>query len=195
MQHVIVETAQMTSPVDEGWMKNGAGKHFNHKFGFGRMDAAKMVERVKTWTNVGPQKTCVGQVFDKQRWEYFMSQIITKNHYLYLISVLNSITLFPKQYLVNYYPDKPIIRILYFESISQLPGCSPVNRQKQTFKIIFYKAILQKKHFILSRSFISWSVLDINFIILFPGTSHLLAVWSSSFPQTDVLVEIIGWIN
>ena len=67
MQHVIVETAQMTSPVDEGWMKNGAGKHFNHKFGFGRMDAAKMVERVKTWTNVGPQKTCVGQVFDKQR--------------------------------------------------------------------------------------------------------------------------------
>ncbi|CAB4038405.1 PC3-like endoprotease variant A, partial [Paramuricea clavata] len=67
MQHVIVETAQMTSPVDEGWMKNGAGKHFNHKFGFGRMDAAKMVERVKTWTNVGPHKTCVGQVFDKQR--------------------------------------------------------------------------------------------------------------------------------
>ena len=67
MQHVIVDTAQMTSPVDEGWMKNGAGKHFNHKFGFGRMDAAKMVERVKTWKNVGPQKTCVGQVFDKQR--------------------------------------------------------------------------------------------------------------------------------
>ena len=57
----------MTSPVDEGWVKNGAGKHFNHKFGFGRMDAAKMVERAKIWTNVPAQKICFGKVFDQQR--------------------------------------------------------------------------------------------------------------------------------
>ena len=67
MQHLIVETAQMTSPVDEGWMKNGAGKHFNHKFGFGRMDAAKMVERAKTWPNIPTQKTCIGKVYEEQR--------------------------------------------------------------------------------------------------------------------------------
>ncbi|XP_074626751.1 PC3-like endoprotease variant B [Acropora palmata] len=60
VQHVVVETAQVTSPVDEGWMKNGAGYHFNHKFGFGRLDAAALVKRAKTWKTVAPQRTCHG---------------------------------------------------------------------------------------------------------------------------------------
>lgn len=60
VQHLVVETAQVTSPVDEGWMKNGAGYHFNHKFGFGRLDASAMVKRAKTWKNVAPQRTCHG---------------------------------------------------------------------------------------------------------------------------------------
>lgn len=60
VQHLVVETAQVTSPVDEGWMKNGAGYHFNHKFGFGRLDAAAMVRRAKTWKNAPPQRTCHG---------------------------------------------------------------------------------------------------------------------------------------
>lgn len=60
VQHIIVHTAQLTSPVDEGWMQNGAGFHFNHKFGFGRLDAGKMVEAAKRWVNVPPQRKCTG---------------------------------------------------------------------------------------------------------------------------------------
>lgn len=60
VQHLIVNTAQVTSPVDEGWMDNGGGFHFNHKFGFGRLDAAKMVEAAKTWKTVPKQKICSG---------------------------------------------------------------------------------------------------------------------------------------
>ncbi|EDO38851.1 predicted protein [Nematostella vectensis] len=60
VQHLVVETAQVTSPVDEGWMKNGAGYHFNHKFGFGRLDADAMVKRAKTWKSVAPQRICHG---------------------------------------------------------------------------------------------------------------------------------------
>jgi len=60
VQHLIVNTAQVTSPVDEGWVDNGAGFHFNHKFGFGRLDAGKMVEAAKNWKNVPKQRICAG---------------------------------------------------------------------------------------------------------------------------------------
>ncbi|XP_057306500.1 PC3-like endoprotease variant B [Hydractinia symbiolongicarpus] len=60
VQHLIVNTAQVTSPVDEGWMDNGGGFHFNHKFGFGRLDAAKMVEAAKNWKTVPKQRICSG---------------------------------------------------------------------------------------------------------------------------------------
>ncbi|XP_066929242.1 PC3-like endoprotease variant B [Clytia hemisphaerica] len=60
VQHVIVNTAQVTSPVDEGWTTNGGGFHFNHKFGFGRLDCNRMVEVGKNWRNVPVQKKCIG---------------------------------------------------------------------------------------------------------------------------------------
>jgi len=67
MQHLIVNTAQITSPVDEGWMKNGAGFHFNHKFGFGRLDADALVEAAKGWQNVPTQRMCTAySSFDEQ---------------------------------------------------------------------------------------------------------------------------------
>merc|ERR1711962_225048 len=56
VQHIIVETSVMSSPLDEGWRRNGAGKWFNQKFGFGRMDAAAMVEKAATWSNVQEQR-------------------------------------------------------------------------------------------------------------------------------------------
>jgi len=60
VQHIIVNAAQVTSPVDEGWVNNGAGFHFNHKFGFGRLDASKMVSLAKNWKNVARQRKCLG---------------------------------------------------------------------------------------------------------------------------------------
>lgn len=60
MQHIIVDTTLMTSPLDEGWRRNGAGKWFNQKFGFGRLDASALVERARNWTNVIEQKVCWG---------------------------------------------------------------------------------------------------------------------------------------
>ena len=60
VQHIIVNAAQVTSPVDEGWVSNGAGFHFNHKFGFGRLDASKMVNLAKSWKNVPRQRKCQG---------------------------------------------------------------------------------------------------------------------------------------
>ena len=67
MQHIIVRTAKLTSPVDDGWRTNGAGFHFNHKFGFGRLDADAMVEMAKTWTSVPAQRICTGAASIEER--------------------------------------------------------------------------------------------------------------------------------
>lgn len=58
VQHIVVKTAKKTSPIDNGWKTNAAGLEFNHKFGFGRMDALAMVNLAREWDNVPPQHIC-----------------------------------------------------------------------------------------------------------------------------------------
>ena len=43
VQHILVRTAVKNDPFDDGWSYNAAGYHVNHKFGFGRVDAATAV--------------------------------------------------------------------------------------------------------------------------------------------------------
>ena len=58
MQHLVVETADLTSPLDPGWRSNGVGHHYNAKFGFGVLNALKLVEKALKWKSVGPQHVC-----------------------------------------------------------------------------------------------------------------------------------------
>ncbi|KAJ3219826.1 Proprotein convertase subtilisin/kexin type 7 [Dinochytrium kinnereticum] len=43
VQQLIFETAQMTDEEDPGWTVNGAGRSVSHKYGFGRLDADRIV--------------------------------------------------------------------------------------------------------------------------------------------------------
>lgn len=58
MQHLVVETADLTSPLDPGWRSNGAGHHYNAKFGFGVLNALKLVEKALKWKTVPKQHVC-----------------------------------------------------------------------------------------------------------------------------------------
>ena len=58
LQHIVVKTAKMTSPKDEGWKMNAAGNKFNHKFGFGRLDALSLVNAAENWRPVPEQHIC-----------------------------------------------------------------------------------------------------------------------------------------
>ncbi len=55
VQYILAATATKTDPSDPGWSKNGAGIWVNHKYGFGRVDAAAAVKAAQTWTSVGPE--------------------------------------------------------------------------------------------------------------------------------------------
>ena len=80
MQHIIVETCDQPNPDDadakrEGgaWEFNGDGRTVSHDFGFGVMNAAKMILAAKNWTTVPERKQCtVGEV-DEGLWSVFRS--------------------------------------------------------------------------------------------------------------------------
>ena len=58
VQHLVFQTAKKTSPYDLGWRVNGCGKPYNHKFGFGVLNAESLVTLAKNWTTVPKQKSC-----------------------------------------------------------------------------------------------------------------------------------------
>ena len=69
MQHILVKTARNTSECDPGWRRNGAGNLFNHKFGFGRIDANAMVTAAQKWKRVPEQHTCIVRGSQSKRAE------------------------------------------------------------------------------------------------------------------------------
>ncbi|KAG5458486.1 MAG: peptidase S8/S53 domain-containing protein, partial [Olpidium bornovanus] len=55
VQHICIRTAEIVSADDEDWKPTYAGRKFNHKFGYGRLDAYRMVTFARTWKSVKPQ--------------------------------------------------------------------------------------------------------------------------------------------
>ncbi|MEX2187102.1 MAG: tandem-95 repeat protein [Pirellulales bacterium] len=54
VQSILVETARKNDPNDNGWRVNAAGYEFNHKYGFGAVDALAAVQLAENWTPRGP---------------------------------------------------------------------------------------------------------------------------------------------
>ena len=50
-----IQTAIHVAPEDTDWQTVSAGRLFNHRFGFGTLDAYKIVEQAKTWKNLNSQ--------------------------------------------------------------------------------------------------------------------------------------------
>ncbi|ODQ52302.1 hypothetical protein SAICODRAFT_58465 [Saitoella complicata NRRL Y-17804] len=55
VQYLVVETAVPVNVDDEDWEVTGAGYWYNHKYGYGKLDAWAIVERAKEWEVVKPQ--------------------------------------------------------------------------------------------------------------------------------------------
>jgi len=55
VQEILIESAKKVDLADTDWIDNGAGFHFNHKYGAGLVDAAEAVRISGNWTNLGPQ--------------------------------------------------------------------------------------------------------------------------------------------
>ncbi|KAK2844163.1 hypothetical protein Q5P01_010822 [Channa striata] len=62
VQHLIARTAKIPDPEEQGWSINSAGYHVHHRYGFGLLDAALMVQQAAHFSAAAPQRKCTQQV-------------------------------------------------------------------------------------------------------------------------------------
>ena len=63
MQHIVLQTANPRPLLHEdGWKTNGVGRKYSHKFGYGLMDAAAMVNLAENWKPIGSLLKCQSEV-------------------------------------------------------------------------------------------------------------------------------------
>ena len=58
VQHIIVLTSRKDHLKSPSWTTNGAGLQFSHRFGFGMLDAAAIVNRALHWVTVPERLNC-----------------------------------------------------------------------------------------------------------------------------------------
>ncbi|XP_070690897.1 proprotein convertase subtilisin/kexin type 4-like [Pempheris klunzingeri] len=62
VQHLIARTAKIPDPKEPGWNVNAAGYHVHHRYGFGLLDAALMVQQAAHFNTVASQRKCTQKV-------------------------------------------------------------------------------------------------------------------------------------
>ncbi|KAG9294682.1 hypothetical protein G9A89_008161 [Geosiphon pyriformis] len=55
MQYLALMSAVPFDLGDDDWAMTAAGRYFSHKFGYGKLDAYKIVKNARTYKNLGPQ--------------------------------------------------------------------------------------------------------------------------------------------
>lgn len=55
VKHILARSSEKNDPTDPGWTINAGGRHHNHKYGFGRVDATAAATMAKDWVNVGAE--------------------------------------------------------------------------------------------------------------------------------------------
>ncbi|XP_071552478.1 LOW QUALITY PROTEIN: uncharacterized protein [Panulirus ornatus] len=58
VQHLMVRAATPHNPMPTQWMTNGVGLNYSHYFGFGSLDAGRMVDLAREWRSVPPAFRC-----------------------------------------------------------------------------------------------------------------------------------------
>ncbi|KAK6644158.1 Furin-like protease 2 [Polyplax serrata] len=68
MQYLVLLSSR-PGPLEKesGWAVNGVKRKVSHKFGYGLMDAASMVNLAEQWTTVPPQHICKSQEVNEER--------------------------------------------------------------------------------------------------------------------------------
>ena len=61
MQHLVVQTSSSEGlENNSGWYRNAAGIQYNHRFGFGLLNAKSLTETAKIMDNsLGKQEKCI----------------------------------------------------------------------------------------------------------------------------------------
>lgn len=64
MQHLVVRTSKRRKLKATDWRVNGVGRDYSHRYGYGLMDAGRLVEVAKDWVPVPKQRNCTTTIID-----------------------------------------------------------------------------------------------------------------------------------
>ena len=84
VQEILLFTSRKNDPGDEGWVTNGVGMHYNHRYGGGVVDAQKAVHFSSVWTTLPPRETYVYE-------QYPNARIVDTSDNIFRINCTNSI--------------------------------------------------------------------------------------------------------
>lgn len=80
MQYLALYSAVEINSKDEGWQKTASGQRFHHQFGYGKLDASKIVELAEGWELVNNQTSFhsdVKTVSQKVKYNEPLKSVIT----------------------------------------------------------------------------------------------------------------------
>ncbi|XP_053228322.1 proprotein convertase subtilisin/kexin type 4-like isoform X2 [Podarcis raffonei] len=58
MQHIVVRASRPAHLQADDWAVNGVGRKVSHYYGYGLLDAGRLVDLAKRWNTTGPQRKC-----------------------------------------------------------------------------------------------------------------------------------------
>ena len=58
MQHIVVRTSRTEKLTSDDFVTNAVGRKVSHKFGYGLLDAAALVDLASRWKTVPAQHIC-----------------------------------------------------------------------------------------------------------------------------------------
>ncbi|KAK1157158.1 proprotein convertase subtilisin/kexin type 4-like [Acipenser oxyrinchus oxyrinchus] len=62
MQHLVIRASRPAELQASDWVRNGVGRSVSHHYGYGLLDAGKLVDLARKWEAVRPQRKCFIEV-------------------------------------------------------------------------------------------------------------------------------------
>ena len=70
VQHVLIRSCRVVDLQDGQWTINGVGRNVSHKYGYGIIDAEKLVNLSRSWKRIPEKKVCEILSPDSKRYGY-----------------------------------------------------------------------------------------------------------------------------
>ncbi len=183
IQYLIVATSSAVNLVAADWKQNGIGKYFSHNYGFGLINAGKLVDLALKWPLVSKQLTCdvffltLDRLYEKKPLGFLSTpEILIKQNEVRVFSmfILNN-----KEYSrnANGIVNKCSSELSYLEHVVSVVSVSSGERGKIMINLISpsntTSNLLEIRRFDQSQEgFSSWPFMSVHF-----WGESLLGLW------------------
>ncbi|KAM9329544.1 proprotein convertase subtilisin/kexin type 4 [Gastrophryne carolinensis] len=78
MQHIVVRASSPANLITDDWVINGVGRRVSHRYGYGLLDAGRLVDLAYKWETARPQRRCEVQIVSSP-WKLSSRLVVHQN--------------------------------------------------------------------------------------------------------------------